>query len=183
MWELDHKESWMLKNWCFWAVVLEKTLESLLKCKEVKLVNPKGNQSYTFIGRTYVEAEASILWPSDVKSLLIIKDPDAGKDWRKEKKGTTDDKMVGWHHWLNGPEFEHALGVGDGQGSLTCCRPWGRKELHTTEWLNNNNENEILMIRWTVLCAMPGTKYAVNKWGSLMLITVLWPAFPSSYLS
>ena len=114
MCDLDHKESWMPKNWCFWAVVLEKTLESSLNCREIKLVNPKGNQSCIFIGRTYVEAEASILWPSDVKSQLIRKDTDVGKDWRKKEKGMTEDRMVGWHHWLDGPEFEHALGVGDG---------------------------------------------------------------------
>ena len=96
------KESWVPKNWCFWTVVLEKTLESPLDCKEIQPVNPKGNQSWIFIGRT--DAEALILWPPDVKSWLIRKDPDAGKDWRQEEKGTTEDEMVGWHHWLNGHE-------------------------------------------------------------------------------
>ena len=104
MWELDYKESWALKNWCFWTVVLEKTLESPLDCKEVKLVHPKGNQSWIFIGRTDAEAETPI-WPSDVKNWLIWEDPDAGKDWRWEEKGTTEDKIVGWHHWLNGHKF------------------------------------------------------------------------------
>ena len=126
MWELDHKESWAVKNWCFWTVVLEKTLESPLDCKEIQPVNPKGNQSWIFIGRT--DAEAPILWPPDVKNWLLGKDPDAGKDWRQEEKGTTEAEMVGWHHRLNGHEFEQALGVGDGQGSPVCCSPRGRKE-------------------------------------------------------
>ena len=105
MWELDYKESWALKNWCFWTVVLEKTLGSPLDCKENQPVHPKGDQSWVFIGRTDSEAEAPILWPPDVKNWLTGKDPDAGKDWRWEK-GTTEDEMVGWHHWLNGHEFE-----------------------------------------------------------------------------
>jgi len=106
MWELDYKESWVLKNWCFWTVVLEKTLESPSDCKEIQPVHPKGNQSSIFIGRIDVEAEALVLWPPDAKSWLIWKDPDAGKDWRREEKGTTEDEMVGWHHQLNGHEFE-----------------------------------------------------------------------------
>ena len=105
MWELDHKESWGPKNWCFWTVVLEKTLESPLDCKEIKPVNSKGNQSWIFIGRTDVEAEALILWPPDVKSWLTGKDLDTGKDWGQEEKGTTEDEMVGWHHRINGHEF------------------------------------------------------------------------------
>ena len=100
MWELDYKESWVLKNWCFWTVVLEKTLESSLDCKEIQSVHPKGNQSWIFIVRTDAEADAPILWPLDAKNWLIGKDPDAGKDWRQEEKGTTEDEMVGWHHWL-----------------------------------------------------------------------------------
>ena len=136
MWELDHKEGWALKNWCFWTVVLEKTLESPLNCKEIKPVHPKGNQSWIFIGRT--DAEAPILWPPDAKSWLIRKEPDAGKDWRQEK-GTTEHEVVGWHHQLNGQESEQALGVGDGQGSLVCSSPWGCKESDTTEWLNSMN--------------------------------------------
>ena len=114
MWELDHKEGWVPKNWCFRTVVLEKTLESPLDCKEIQPVNPKGNQPCIFIGRTDAEAEALILWPSDSKSWLIGKDPDAGKDWRQEEKGTTEDEMVGWHHRLNGHEFEQAPGDGEG---------------------------------------------------------------------
>ena len=105
MWELDYKESWAPKNWCFWTVVLEKTLESPLDCKENKPAHPKGNQSCVFLGRTDAEAEAPVLWPPDSKSWLIGKDPDAGKDWRQEEKGTTEDEMVGWHHWLNGHKF------------------------------------------------------------------------------
>ena len=121
MWELNSKESWVLKNWCFWTVVLEKALESPLDCKEIKPVNPKGNQSWIFIGRTDAEMEAPILWPPDARNWLTGKDPDAGKDWRREEKGTTEHEMVGWHHWLDGHELEQALGVGDGQGSLACC--------------------------------------------------------------
>ena len=138
MWEPDHKEGWVLKNWCFWTVGLEKTLESPLDCKEIKSVHPKGNQPW-FIGRTDTEAEAPILWPPDVKSWLIRKDPDAGKDWGQEEKGLTEDEMVGWHHQLNGHEFEQAPGVGDGQGNLVCCSLWSGKESDMTEQLNSNN--------------------------------------------
>ena len=106
MWELDHKEGWVLKNGCFWTVVLEKTLESPLDCKEIKPVNPKGNQPWIFIGWTDSEAGAPIVWPPDAKSQLIRKDPDAGKDWRQEEKGTTEDETVGWHHWLNGHKLD-----------------------------------------------------------------------------
>ena len=130
VWELDHKEGWMSKNWCFWTVVLEQTLESPLDSKEIKPFNPKGNQSWIFIGRTDAEAEALILWPPDAKSWLILKDPDAGKDWG-QKKGATEDEMTGWHHWLNGHEFEQTLGDTEGQGSLACCR----KELDSlSDW-------------------------------------------------
>ena len=114
MWELDYKESWAPKNGCFWTVVLKKSLESPLNCKEIKVVNPKWNQSWIFIGRTDAEAEAPVLWPPDAKNWLIGKDPDAGKDWRQEEKGTTEDEIVGWHHQLYGHEFEQAPGVGDG---------------------------------------------------------------------
>ena len=133
---MDRKEDWMPKNRFFQTVVLEKTLESPLDCKEIKPVNPKRNQPWTFIGRTDPDAEAPILWPPDVKNWLIWKELDAGKDWRQEEKGTTEEEMVGWHHWLNGHEFEQAPGVDDGQGSLACCSPWGCKELDTTERLN-----------------------------------------------
>ena len=134
MWELDHKESWALKNWCFQTVVLEKTLESPLDCKEIKPVNPKGNWSWMFIGKT--DAETPTFWLADAKSQLIGKDPDAGKDWGQEEKGKTEDDMAGWHHWLNGHEFGKTPGVGDGQGGLACCSLWGCKELDTTEQLN-----------------------------------------------
>jgi len=144
MWELDHKEGWAPKNWCFWTVVLEKTLESPLDCKEIQPVHPKGNQSWIFIGRTDAEAEAPILWPPDVKNSLIWKDPDSGKDWKQEEKGVIEDEMVGWHHWLNRHEFEQALGDGEGQGSLACCSPlglWGRKQSNTIKW-QQQEQNE-----------------------------------------
>ena len=138
MWELNHKEGWALKNWCFWTVVLEKTFESPLDCKEIQPVNPKGNQSWIFIGRTDVEPKAPILRPPDVKSWLIKKDPVAGKDWWQEEKRMTEDLMIEWHHWLDGPEFEQALGVGDGQAF---CNPWGCKESNMTEQLNWANRD------------------------------------------
>ena len=137
-WELDHKEGWALKNRCFQTVVLEKTLESPLDCKEIKPVNPKGNQPWRFIGRTDAEAAALILLPCDMKSWLIGKDPDAGKDWGREEEAAKDE-MVGWYHWLNGHKSEQTLGDGEGQGSLACCSPWGLKELDMTERLNHNN--------------------------------------------
>ena len=136
MWEFDYKESWALKNWCLWTVALEKTLESPLDCKEIQPVHCKGDQSWVFIGRNDVEAETPILWPPDVKSWLTGKDPDTRKDWKQEEKGTTEEEMAGWHHWLDGHEFEKALGVDEGQGSLACCSPWCLKGLDMTEWLN-----------------------------------------------
>ena len=137
MWELDHKESWVLKNWCFWTVVLEKTLQSPLDSKEIKPVNPKGNPSWIFTGRTDAEAEAPILWPPDAKNWLIGKYHDAGKDWRREEKGTTEDEMVGSHHQHDRHEFEEALGVGDGQGCLVSCSPWSHKVKH--DWVTELN--------------------------------------------
>ena len=119
--------------------VLEKTLKSPLDCKKIKLVSPKGDQSWIFIGRTNAEAEAPVHRPPDVKSQLIGKDLDAGKDWGQEEKGVTEDEMVGWHHWLNGHEFEQILWDGEGQGSLACCSPWGCEESDTTECLNNKS--------------------------------------------
>ena len=142
MWELDYKESWALKNWCFWIVVLEKTLESPLDYKEIQPVYPKADQSWVFIGRTDVEAETLILWPPDTKSWLIWKYPDSGKDWG-QKKGMTEGEMVGWHHQLNGHGFGWAPGVGDGQGSLVCCGSWGHKESDMTEQLNWTELNSI----------------------------------------
>ena len=140
-WDLDHKGGWVLKNICFWIVVLEKMLESPLDSKENKPINLKGNQPWIFIGRTITETKASILWPPDVKSWFIGKDPDAGKDWGQEEKGTTEDEMVGWHHWLNGHEFKQTLGDSEGQGRLVCWSSWGHKKLDTAKELNNNNNN------------------------------------------
>ena len=143
---LDHKEGWMLKNWYFRTVVLEKTLESPLDCKEIKPVHLKGNQPWIPIGGTDAKAEAAILWPPDAKNWLIGKDPDSGKDWRQEEKGMIEDLVVGWNHRLNGHKFEQAPGDGEGQGSQACYSPWGCKELDTTEWLNNNNN--FSLINW-----------------------------------
>ena len=128
IWELDNKEGWVLKNWCFWIVVLKSPLDS----KMIQPVNPKGNQPWIFTGRTDAEAEAPVFWPSAVKSWLTGKDPDAGKDWGQEEKGATEDEMVGWYHQFNGHEFEETLGDSEGQGSLACCSPWGCKESEMT---------------------------------------------------
>ena len=146
MWELDYNESWAPQNWCFWTVVLEKTLESPLDCKEIKPVNPKGNQSWIFISRTDAEAETPIVWPPDGTNWLTGKDPDAGKDWRQEENRMTEDELAGWHQRLNGHEFEQVPGLGDGQGGLACCSPWGHKESDLTEQLNWNEvlKNEVL---------------------------------------
>ena len=143
MWKIAHKEGWAPKDWCFRTVVLEETLESPLDCREIQPVHPKGNQCWIFIERTDAEAETPIVWPPDVEGWFIWKDPDAGKDWQQEKKGTTQDEMVGWHHWLNGHEFEQAPGDGEGQGSLLCCSPRGHKESDMTEQLNNNKIENI----------------------------------------
>ena len=153
MWQLDHKEGWAPKNWCFRTTVLEKTLESPLDSKEIKPVSPKGNQSWIFIGSTHFDTETPILfWPPDAKGQLIGKDPDAGKDWEQEEKRATEDEIVGWHHWLDGHEFEQTLGDSDGQGSLACCSPWGHRELDTTEqwttttnlWPSNSQKQELI---------------------------------------
>ena len=138
MWELDHKDGWALKNWCFWTVVLKKTVESLLDCKEIKSVNPKGNQSWICIGTTDAKAEAPIFSPPDMNNWLIGKDLEPGKDWKQEEKGMTEGEMIGWHHWIDGLEFEQTPGIGDGQGCLACCSLWGHKLSDTTELLNWN---------------------------------------------
>ena len=143
MWELDYKESWVPKNWCFWTVVLEKTLESPLDSKDIESVPPKGDQSWVFTGRTDAEAETPILWPPDAKSWLIWKDLDAGKDWGQEEKGMTEDEMVGCHHRLNERGFGWTPEVGDGQGGLMCCSSWSHKESDMTEQLNWTE------LRWT----------------------------------
>ena len=134
-WELDCEESWAPKNWCVWIVVLEKTLESPLDCK-IQPVHSKGDQAWVFFGRNDAKAEAPILWPPYVKSWLIGKDSDAGRDWEQEEKGTTEDDMAGWHHRLDGCEFRWTPGVGYGQGGLACCDSWCRKESDMTERMN-----------------------------------------------
>ena len=126
-WELDYKESWAPKNWCFWTMVLEETVESLLDGKEIQPVHPKGDQSWIFIGRSDIEAETLILWPSDDKNQLFGKDPDAGKDWGQEEKETTEDEIVEWHHQLDGHGLGWTPGAGGGQGGLMCCGSWGHK--------------------------------------------------------
>ena len=131
------KKSWAPKNWCFWTMVLEKTLESFLDCKKIQPVHPKGNQSEIFFERTDVEAETPILWPPDVKSWLIWKDPDAGKDWGQQEKGMTEDEMVRWHHQPNGHGFGWTPGFGDRQGGLACCSSWGRRVRH--DWVTELN--------------------------------------------
>ena len=151
--------SWALKNWCLWTMVLEKTLESPLDSKEIQPVHPKRDQSWVFFGRTDAKAETPILWPPHVKSWLFGKDSDAGRDWGQEEKGMTEDEIAGWHHWLDGHEFEWTLGVGDGQGGLACCDSWGHKESEMTE---QQNWTECIYIesRKTVLMNL----FAEHQW-------------------
>ena len=160
----DYKESWAQNNWCFWTVVLEKTLESPLDCKEIELICPKGNQSWIFTEGTDAEAETPILWPPDVKNWLTGKDPDAGKDWRWEGKGMTEDGMVGWHHQLDGHEFEYAPGVCDGQRSLECCSPWGHKELDRTERLNWTEYVSLLITRTKGIMLCTSLTFFISFW-------------------
>ena len=148
MWVLDCEESWAPKNWCFWTVVLEKTLVSPLDCKEIQPVHPKGDQSWVLFGRTDGKAETPVLWPPYGKIWLIGKDSDAGRDWGQKEKGTTEDEMAGWHHRLDGHAFGWILEVGDGQGGQACCDSWGRKESDTTERLNWTELN------WYI-CSLP----------------------------
>ena len=162
--ELDCEESWAPKNWCFWTVVLEKTLECPLDCKEIHPVHPIGDQSWVFIGRTDAKAETLILWPPHAKSWLIGKDPDAGRHWGQEEKGMTEDEMAGWHHRLDGSEFEWTPGVGDGQGGLACCDSWGHKESDTTERLN---WTELNWIEWLVLSLSNGKE--IQKRGDICI--------------
>ena len=140
MWELDHKEGWVPKNWCFQTLVLEKIFERPLDSKEFKPVNPKGNQSWIFTGR--MNTEAPILWPPDVRSQFTGKDPDPGKDWWQEEKGATEDEMIGWHHQFNEHKFEQTPGDRKGQGSLVYCSSWGHKELDMNEQLKNNKKGQ-----------------------------------------
>ena len=174
MWELDCEESWAPKNWCFWTVVLEKTLESPLDCKEIQPVHSEGDQPWEFFGRTDAEAETPILWPPHAKSWLIGKDPDVGKDWRQEEKGTTADKMVGWHHRLDGHEFESTLVVGDGLKVLVCCSSCSRKELEMTEWLNWTDEfYQFLYYIWILIHLVFIFVYGVRKCSSFILLQVV----------
>ena len=164
MWELDYKESWVPNNWYFWTIVLEKILESPLDCKEIKTVHPKGNQSWIFIGRTDAETETPILWPPETKNWLFGKDPAAGKDWRQEEKGLTEDEMVGWHHRLDGYEFEQAAGVGDGQAA------W-RAAVHGV------TKSQMRLSHWTDL---DPSAFAVRLFPPSLLIFLYPPFFPGS---
>ena len=166
-WELDCEEGWALKNWCFWTVVLEKTLESPLVCKEIQPVHSKGDQPWDFFGRNDAKAETPVLWPPHVKSWLIGKDSDAGRDWGQEGKGTTEDEMAGWHHWLDEREFEWTPGVGDGHGGLACCDSWGRKQSDTmSDWTN-----------WTDIV---GTQLTILKKWKMNASFFKWSLHPSN---
>ena len=158
MWELDSEEGWAPKNWFFWTVLLEKTLESPLDCKEKPPVHSEGDQSWDFFGRNDAKAETPVLWPHHVKSWLIGKDFDAGRDWGQEEKGTTEDEMAGWRHWLDGCESGWTPGVGDGQGCLACCDSWGCQESDTTERLNWT-ENRTSSMHWYLPGIIAWTPY------------------------
>ena len=176
MWEWDCEEGWAPKNWCFWTVVLEKTLESPLDCKEIRPVHSQGDQPWDFFGRNDAKAETPVLWPPHAKSWLIGKDSDTGRDWRQEEKGTKEDEMAGWHHWLDGHESGWTLCVSDGQGGLVWCDSWGHKESNTTEQLNWTKLN--------VFQAFYCTRYFLGDFIGLFipftyicLVTVLYKAF------
>ena len=166
MWELDCEESWVPTNWCFWTVVLEKTLESPLDSKDIQLVYSERDQPWDFFGRNDAKAETPVLWPPHEKRWLIGKDPDAGRDWGQEEKGTTEDEMAGWHHWLHGPESEWTPGVGDGQEGLACCDSWGRKESDTTERLNWTELNHH---QWEVLSKFRDSEWSAYESGGFYL--------------
>ena len=163
MWELDYKKSWAPKNWCFWTAALEKTLESPLDCKEIQPVHPKQDQSWGFIERTDVVAETPILWPPDAKSWLIWKDPDVGKDWRQEKKGMTEDEIVGWHHRLNGHGFGWTLEVGDGQGGLAYCNSWSCSWATELNWTPESvswwRASDMHFLPYTIISIKPWYDY------------------------
>ena len=156
MWELDRKESWVLKIWCFWIVVLEKILDSPLDSKVIKAVNLKGNQLWILIGRTDAEAEAPIICPPDAKSQLNGKDPDAWNYWRQKENWTTEDNMVRWHHWFNGHEFEQTLEDIEGQGSLVCCSPWAHKQVDISDWTTTIRENRCWKISFIIIILRRG---------------------------
>ena len=158
MWELDCEESWVPKNWCFLTVVLEKTLESPLDCKEIQPVHSKWDHSWVFFGKNDVKAETPVLWPPFAKCWLIGKDSDAGRNWVQEEKGMTEDETAGWHHWLDGHEFEWTPGFSDGQGGLVCCSSWGCKELDMTEWLNWTDAKMLVIQRFIKFL-----KYLMNE--------------------
>ena len=183
IWELDCEESWAPKNWCFWTVLLEKTLESPLDCKEIQPVHPLGDQSWVFIGRTDAEAETPILWPPHSKSWLTGKVPDAWRDWGQEEKGATEAEVAGWHHQL--VDMSLSLGVGDGQGGLVCCNSWGRKELETSDWTKNgiyvnNSFNNIFLsfFIWSMWYLFPSRKYdqpfCLSTWPQMRWQNVYW---------
>jgi len=198
MWELDCEEGWALKNWCFWTVVLEKTLESPLDCKEIQPVHSEGDQPWEFFGRNDAKAETPVLWPPHAKSWLIGKDSDAGRDWGQEEKRMTEDEMAGWHHWLDGRESEWTLGVGDGQGGLACCDSWGRRVRHNwvTElnWTERDYKLTLIDSCLIFLCAclsLQGTLFSMflckvrwkwSQWQSL-IITSTWLWFCSGLLT
>ena len=183
MWELDHKEGWKLKDWCFWTVMLEKTLESPLDCKEIKLVNPKGNQSRIFIRRTDAEAEAPILWSRDAKNWLIGKDSDAGNDWRREEKGMTEDEMVGWHHQLDGHEFEQALGVGDGQEAWQAAvHGIAKSRTQLRDWTDTNNDYLKLKILCTAKETCNKTKGNIQNGGRYLKMLYLIKCWYPKYI-
>ena len=183
MWNLDSEESWAPKNWGFWTVVLEKTLESPLDCKDIQPVHSEGDQPWDFFGRNDAKAEIPVLWPPYAKSWLIGKDSDSGRDWGLEEKGKTEDEMAGWHHRLNGHEFEWTLGDGDGQGGLVCWDSWGHKKSDTTERLNW--PDVILFLQHQTLLSPPNTCATGCCFhfcsGSSFLLELFLPSSPVAY--
>ena len=183
MWELDCEEGWAPKNWCFWTVVLEKTLEGPLDCKEIQPVHSEGDQPWDFFGRSDTKAETPVLWPPHVKSWLIGKDCDAGRDWGQEEKGTTEDEMAGWHHWLDGRESEWTSGVGDGQGGLAAIHGIAKSQTRLSDWTelmdinlidNNNSPNITLLIRELSNCRVKQSKaYLSMKWNTMQTINLI----------
>ena len=177
IWELDCEESWVLKNWCFWPVVLEKTLESPLDCKEIQPVPSKGDQSWVFFGRTDVEAETPILWPPHVKSWLIGKDSDAGRNWGQEKKGMTEDEMAGWHHRLNADESEWTLGVGDGQAGLACCmgsQRVGHDWVTELNWLAKRSVDKAVCMSLHIISPCFSSGWPSHNFSSVQLSIHVW---------